>query len=140
MDLSTQQALFRNTLEKLLCSSVSSDLKLAALLEHPGGREWQDDDLALDLKRRLQGSYDVYMASVNDMEALVQTLQESIGLNKQGIVGIDQLLSRQADLGHSSPSGSMLEVIRKRGKSSSCVSPGKSMREYCLGWIRTIET
>ena len=86
VDLSTQKALFRNTLEKLLSSSVASDLKLALLLEHPGGEGWRDDDLASDLKCRLEGSYDVYMASVNDMEGLVKNLQEGMGLNKRGEV------------------------------------------------------
>ena len=86
VDLSTQKALFRNTLEKLLSSSVASDLKIALLLDDPGGEGWRNDDLASDLKRHLEGSYDVYMASVNDMEGLVKNLQEGMGLNKRGEV------------------------------------------------------
>lgn len=86
VDLGTQRALFRNTLEKLLSGSVASDVKLALLLDHPGGEGWQDEELASDLKRRLQGSFTVYMESVKDMESLVETLKDNMGLDSRGTV------------------------------------------------------
>ena len=140
VDLSTQKALFRNTLEKLLSNSVTSDVRLALLLEHPGGEGWQDDELASDLRRRLQGSYDVYMASVNDMEGLVKSLQESMGLDKQGKVpSRPKPRKARADSGSDSLNGLMQGDTKKLGRSSSCVFPEKIMRRYYLGWIGTTE-
>ena len=88
VELGTQQALFRNTLEKLLCGSVMSDVELAILLEHPGGKIWQKEDLASDLRKRLQDSYPVYMESVRDMENLLESLKERMGLDSNGKVCI----------------------------------------------------
>lgn len=86
VDLATQRALFRNTLEKLLSGSVASDVRLAHLLEHPGDEGWLDQGLATDLKRRLQGSFTVYMESVRDMESLVKALRDNMGLDSRGLV------------------------------------------------------
>lgn len=86
VDLGTQRALFRNTLEKLLSGSVASDVRLAHLLEHPGGEGWHDEGFASDLKRRLQGSFTVYMECVRDMESLVKALRDNLGLDSRGLV------------------------------------------------------
>ncbi len=65
-DLGTQRALFRNTLEKLLYGIVDSEIKLALLLNDPGGSEWYREDLARGLRNRLQHSTDIYMESILD--------------------------------------------------------------------------
>ena len=85
-DLSTQEVLFRNTLELLLSGSVASDTELKHLLEHPSGEAWHDEALGLDLKRRLQDSFLVYMESVQDMQSLLDTLRGKVGLDSYGNV------------------------------------------------------
>ena len=86
VDLGTQQVLFRNSLEKLLRGSVAGDFKLGLLLEHPGGKEWQDEKFTSDLEHRLQGSFSVYVNVVKDIENLMEILQEKIGLDSNGKV------------------------------------------------------
>ena len=86
MDLGTQQVLFRNSLERLLRGSGTGDCKFDLLLEHPGGKEWQDEELTSDVKHRLQGSFPVYVNAVKDIENLMETLREKIGLDSSGKV------------------------------------------------------
>ncbi len=85
-DLGTQQALFRNTLEKLLSGIVDGEISLALLLNNPGGPEWHKRDLARGLNHRLQHSMDVYMETIMDMQNLLHTLKEQIGLDEKGQV------------------------------------------------------
>lgn len=119
VDLGTQRALFRNTLEKLLSGSVASDVTLALLLEHPGGERWQDGELALDLKRRLQGSFTVYMESVRDMDNLTEVLKDKMGLDAGGKACSHGSPLRNLSLTCFFPSldGSMPAAIRRRGRS-----------------------
>ena len=86
VDLLTQKALFRNTLEKLLGGLVTDDVAVALLLDDPVGPGWKSKKLESDLRLRLRHSFVVYMENVTDMDGLVVSLKENMGLDSQGKV------------------------------------------------------
>ena len=81
VDLCTQKALFRNTLEQLLGGLVTDQTELSVLLDDPAGSGWKSPKLERDLKQRLRHSFDVYIENVKTMHRLVCALEKHVGLD-----------------------------------------------------------
>lgn len=81
-NLNIEQVRFRMTCEKLLGGIVPEE-ELADLLQCPGGPAWYDEHIESRLKERLQESFAVYLATVEDMQDLLQSLRLKIGLDHE---------------------------------------------------------
>ena len=81
-DLSTESAIFENTLEYLLLRSCifESEAHLKELIRDPGGDAWKHPEYELALQRFLAKSYDTYLQLIESMrinlEALTKRLKE----------------------------------------------------------------
>ena len=53
-----QKIFFRQNIEELLPSIISSEYEMSLLLDHPGGSAWADNSLNQRLRRRLPGKYE----------------------------------------------------------------------------------
>ena len=84
--LGAEHARFLGTCEKLLEGLVTPD-ELDSLVAHPGGPGWKDVELDRKLKSRLQRSYGVYLASIQEMKRAVKDLEDRLELNANGKVG-----------------------------------------------------
>lgn len=59
-----------------------SDEELEALLENPGGKNWQNGELEQALRRRLSNSYNSYMETLERIQELLQEFQRRLGVPK----------------------------------------------------------
>jgi hypothetical protein len=84
-NLNVEQVRFRIICEKLL-SGIVPEEELADLLECPGGPAWHDEHVEKKLKERLRESFTVYLATVADMEDLLQALRIKLGLDHENKV------------------------------------------------------
>lgn len=84
-NLNVEQVRFRIICEKLL-SGIVPEEELADLLECPGGPAWYDEHVEKKLKERLRESFTVYLATVADMEDLLQALRTKLGLDHENKV------------------------------------------------------
>ncbi len=85
-ELETEREQYRNTLEGLLSGIVDRSVDMDLFLDNPRGREWRNDNLDKKLRLLLQGSFGVYMESMEEMETYFIKLQDRIGLDEGGKV------------------------------------------------------
>ena len=78
--LDAENARFLNTCEILLGGLVSAS-EVDNLIQHPGGPEWQDNELDRRLCQRLHRSYTPYLQSVGDMEDALRELKGKLGIS-----------------------------------------------------------
>ncbi|EXJ69790.1 uncharacterized protein A1O5_06861 [Cladophialophora psammophila CBS 110553] len=72
------QRLKQNLELNLLPLVVDDDVRLRALVAHPGGPRWQDRDLEEKLKQRLQENYSLYMDTVKIMNEVMGELKAKV--------------------------------------------------------------
>ena len=75
--LKVQNDIFYCCIEELL-ASLTTDSQLVALLQDPGGPEWNDEGLQLPLKVHLDHVYDSFFEAVEDIKTMVTELQETL--------------------------------------------------------------
>ena len=75
--LGRQKIFFRQNIEDLLSSVVSSEYEMACMLDNPQSHRWQDANLEAKLKLRLSGRYE-YEAFMNTATAIRDTLNKLV--------------------------------------------------------------
>lgn len=82
--LNVARCRLRNTCEKLLTGLVN-DEELARLLNATslGGEAWKRPDLDQQLQRRLDESYEGYMATIAHLAGLIFTFAKKMGLDSK---------------------------------------------------------
>jgi hypothetical protein len=83
--LRVESGIFQNTIELLLTGCVAQD-KITELLESPGGKGWQNPDVADSLRQKLGRVYDVYLETVESMSRTVHEFKARLKLNDDGKV------------------------------------------------------
>ena len=84
--LEGQHISYLNTIEKLLDDIVQSDDELASLVKQPGGEVWKRPEYDVKLKKRLDHSYNPYMAIMSSMVEALESIQEVLGVSSSGEV------------------------------------------------------
>jgi len=76
---------YLNTCEELLAGLVPN-VTLAALLDNPGGEQWQDPEIERKLRLRLRKSFSSYLETVADMNDVITVLESKLELDSEGKV------------------------------------------------------
>ena len=90
--LETDYELYR-TICRLLLSQIADPGDIAELLDEPGGEAWKDPDLAKAMRRLLGSSYDVYVKTMEDMDAAVKEFNDRLRLGPDGKVHLNRRIS-----------------------------------------------
>ena len=77
-----QETLFNNNVRMLLLPLVDTEEEVRVLLEDPGGKSWQDNDLEEALERRLLTSYKSYLETVERFRATTDAFQKKLGISE----------------------------------------------------------
>lgn len=73
----TQNVIFLNTIEELICPLVS-DSQLQTLLKDPNGRLWKDKQLSASLEKHLDGAYPIFSEIMEDIKVVMSELQKTL--------------------------------------------------------------
>lgn len=72
---------YRNNLEDLLEPLIDAE-EMEMLLDNPGGRAWGAPALIEKVRRRLSGSYETYISTMEDYYEVLNDLEKSLGKSK----------------------------------------------------------
>ncbi|KAL3467224.1 hypothetical protein BJX64DRAFT_283946 [Aspergillus heterothallicus] len=81
LGLTTQQTIFKNTLENLLHGIVEDEDKIGELVEHPQQTQWCEAGLQGLLRQRLGRSHDVFVANMLSLHGSIMELSKRLGLD-----------------------------------------------------------
>lgn len=79
---------YLNTLEELLGDIITSNDEYNLLLSDPQGPAWREPKLDMQLRQRLDRSYDVYIKMVKRMRDGLDKLRERLGISASGEVSL----------------------------------------------------
>ncbi|KAL9112020.1 MAG: hypothetical protein Q9227_003640 [Pyrenula ochraceoflavens] len=83
--LETQRIWYLDTLEELL-GFVDSEEELKDLIKEPGGEPWQKPEYKVRLRERLGHSYDLYLATIDDLFDALHMFKQKLGIDEKGKV------------------------------------------------------
>lgn len=96
--LKVQTEILRNTCEELL-NGIDPASIVDTMLDNPGGTAWEDSEIDQQLKARLQGAYDPYMATLEDMKEAVEEIRSRLRIDKIGKVSVGSMSAAPLPLG-----------------------------------------
>ena len=85
IDLRTENAMCRNSLQKLLIGVVH-DKDTGDFLDNPCGERWKEEEFEERLKARLGPTYDSYMETINRMKETTDIFMAKLKLDSSGKV------------------------------------------------------
>lgn len=80
-DLAAERIIFRTRLEELLLTSHLEDDKVEELLTGADLTAWNDPVVERCIRERLQGSYDVYLGIVTNIQEILEELGHELALD-----------------------------------------------------------
>jgi hypothetical protein len=83
LQINTERGIFINTIEQLLTGIVRVEQMNEFI---SGGSFWKEAGIELQLKNRLRGAYEIYVANVRGMEASLLKMREKLALDPDGKV------------------------------------------------------
>ena len=76
---------FRNNLEDLLEPLIDAE-EMKVLLDNPQNRAWGEPALKEEVRRRLSGSYETYIGTMEDYYEVLNDLEKSLGHSKEHVL------------------------------------------------------
>jgi hypothetical protein len=86
-DLETNNAILRNSTEKLLHHMVDFD-EMARLMNDQTGALWEQNEIKEVMKSKLGNSYQAYVGMVAEVDAAVNGIKKRLGIESDGIVSL----------------------------------------------------
>ena len=90
--LKSQEVVYLDTIEQLLSGIVHSHEDLVDMLATPGTNLWHSTEYYLELRRRLDRSYEPFMDTLVEMNSSLNDIREKFGICKDGKVSLGTLL------------------------------------------------
>ncbi|KAF6818454.1 hypothetical protein CSOJ01_01834 [Colletotrichum sojae] len=84
-------------LRQLLLPLTNDDLLVEDLLSNPGGKGWTDPTIVARLQERLQGSYELYVDYIQEVERVMRSIHQELAFDLQGVQG--QVYSEKEKIG-----------------------------------------
>jgi hypothetical protein len=79
------QLSFRQNLKQLLLPLAVDEEQTKLLLADPGGAEWKDEEVARQIKHRLQETYDLYLDIVGQLETTLAKVNKELAMDSPGV-------------------------------------------------------
>ena len=81
-EIKVQELAFENNIERFLLPLVADDDDIAVLIAQPGGSSWKDPALEAKLKERLPRSYELFLATIEDIKLTIDGLKDELGVSR----------------------------------------------------------
>ncbi|KAH7324281.1 hypothetical protein B0I35DRAFT_475541 [Stachybotrys elegans] len=117
-DVQFYELMYKRNLKELLLPAISDADHVSRLVNSPGGQDWADEQLQLQLKARLQESFDLYMDNIQRINETVEELRKELSFDKSAVqekvATTPEVKKRRASVPESAPRSSRLSTAKSR--------------------------